>query len=162
MHDVIPKGFFDRLDFLRDMFSKAEIENCFLLMFGILFSPKKTINSMAEWLENINQSTLNRFLTKSDCNLKKLFKNWHMKIKSKVKNKVVKLIIDDSKIEKTGEEIERIGKEFDHVKKQNILCFSIVFSIVKIAGIELPLPFSAEACKKKNKKDKRKKSKIFD
>ena len=66
----------------------------------------------------------------------------------------------DSKIQKTGEKIQGAGWEFDHCKKLNILCFSIVFAVVMIEGFELPLPFAVEACKKRKKGQKRKKSKI--
>lgn len=158
MHDVILDEILGKLGFLRDAFKRAELKNCLLLIFGICFSPKKTINSMAEWLECINQSTLNRFLS---FDTKKIFKAYHKEIKKQVRGKVATLIIDDSKIEKTGEEIEKTGYEFDHSKNRNIRCFSIVFSVVKIAGFDLPIPFGAENCqKKKNKEQKRKKSKV--
>lgn len=157
---VIPEEIFGRFSFLRNLFTRAEFKNCLLLLMGICFSPKKTIASMANWLENIDQSVLNKFLTQGKWDLKKFFGAYHKQIKEQVKGKVVTLIIDDSKIEKTGESIQRVGWEFDHCKRLSILCFSIVFSLVKIDGIDLPLPFAVEACKKKKDDQKRKKSKI--
>ena len=152
---------FEETSFLTPLFKRAEFKNCLLMLLSICFSPKKTIAGMADWLENINQSTLNRFLTQSNWLTKRLFGRYHKKILKQVKGKRVTLIIDDSKIQKTGENIEKVGWEFDHAKKIHILCFSIVFAVVKIGGVDLPLPFAAEVCKKKNrKKDKRKKSKI--
>lgn len=152
---------FEEMSFLTNLFKRAELKNCLLMVMSICFSPKKTIAGMAGWLESINQSTLNKFLTQSNWLTKKLFGKYHKKIQKNVKDKKVLLLIDDSKIEKTGEKIEKVGWEYDHTKKISILCFSIVFAVVKIAGLDLPLPFAAEVCKKKNrKKDKRKKSKI--
>jgi len=160
MHAVIPEEIFSKLDFLTDVFTKAQLKDCLLLIFSICLSPTKTVSGMAGWLEGINQSTLNRFLTQYSWNAKDLFDGYHKQIKENVVGKVVRLIIDDSKIAKSGENIERVGREYDHCKKLSILCFSIVFSVVKIDGFELPLPFAAEACRKKQGKKKRKKSKI--
>lgn len=150
----------NKFSFLSDVFSRPELKNCLLLMFSICLSPKKTVASMADWLEDIDQSSLNRFLSQSPWNSKELFESYHQEIKKQVQDKVAKLIIDDTKIEKTGDKIQRAGWEFDHCKKMNILCFSLVFSIVKIGNMELPLPFAVESCMKKKHKQKRKRSKI--
>jgi len=161
MHDVIPNELFSGLNFLTDVFtSKAMLKDCILLIFGICLSPTKTVAGMADWFEGVNQSTLNRFLTQHPWQLSKLINACHREIEEKVIGKIVRLIIDDSKIEKTGEKIQRTGWEFDHCKKLHILCFSVVFAIVLIEGIELPIPFAVEACKKRKKNQKRKKSKI--
>jgi hypothetical protein len=159
MHVEVLDNILEKFDFLTDVFTRAQLKDCLLLIFGTCLSPTKTVNGMAGWLEGINQSTLNRFLTQYPWNAADLFDSYHKRIKENVVGKVVRLIIDDSKIAKTGENIERVGWEFDHCKKLSVLCFSIVFSIVKIDGFELPLPFAAEACRKKQGK-KRKKSKI--
>lgn len=159
MHVEVLNKIFGEFDFLMDAFTPKELKNCFLLIFSICFAPKKTISSMGEWLEGINQCTLNRFVSGLDTEV--IFQKTHEKLKENTTDKVVKLLIDDTKIEKTGEHIEKTGIEKDHSKKTYLRCFSVVFSILKIDGFDLPLPFAAENCmKKKNKKDKRKKSKI--
>lgn len=161
MHDVIPKDIFAGLGFLTDVFtSKAALKDCLLLIFSICLSPNKTIAGMANWLEGVNQSTLNRFLTTYLWDDKDIFKACHKEIKEKIIGKTARLIIDDSKIEKTGEKIQRAGWEFDHCKKIHIFCFSIVFAVVMIEGFGLPIPFAVEACKKRKKSQKRQKSKI--
>jgi len=160
MHDVILDHILEKFSFLTDVFSKPELKNFFLFMHAICFSPIKSIKGMADWYEDVDQSSLNRFLTQSPWELKKLFKGYHKEVKKQTRGKVVKLLIDDSKLKKTGECIQRAGWEFDHVEKRNILCFSIVFAVIKIEGFDLPLPFAAEACMKKQKGQKRKKSKI--
>ncbi len=161
MHDEVLNNLFEKLDFLTDVFtSKAALKDCLLFIFSICLAPTKTVAGMANWLEDVNQSTLNRFLTQYIWNDKALFKACHKEIKEKIVGKIVRLIIDDSKIEKTGDKIQRTGWEYDHCKKLNILCFSIVFAVVMIDGIELPIPFAVEACKKRKKGQKRKKSKI--
>lgn len=161
MHVEVLDSILEKLDFLSDVFtSKGALKDCLLLIFGVCLSPTKTVAGMGGWFENVNQSTLNRFLTQYNWKITKLFNACHKEIKEKIIGKTVRLIIDDSKIQKTGDKIEKAGWEFDHVRKCNILCFSIVFAIVMIEGIELPLPFAAEACKKRKKGQKRKKSKI--
>ncbi len=161
MHDVILDKILDKFSFLTEVFaSKPALKNCFLFIFGICFSTTKTITGIADWFGDIDQSTLNRFLTQSKWDNKKLFKVYHNEIQKQSFGKIVKLLIDDSKIQKAGEMIEKVGWEFDHAKKLHILCFSVVFSVVKINGFELPVPFAAEACKKKKKGQKREKSKI--
>lgn len=150
----------DKFSAVTKVFSKPQLENFLAFVFSIVLCPFSTINSYAEWLNQWkDQSTLNRFLTEPKWDIKKIFKNYHKIIKQQVKDRIAKLIIDDSKIEKTGEDIERVGREFDHCKRRNILCFSVVFSLVKISGFDLPIPFALKQCRK-SKKKKRKLSKI--
>lgn len=150
----------DKFSTITKAFSKPQMENFLAFVFSIVLCPFSTINSYAEWLNQWkDQSTLNRFLNKGKWKVKQIFKNYHNIIKKDVKEKIAKLIIDDSKIEKTGKEVEKAGKEFDHCKRRNILCFSIVFSIVKISGFDLPVPFAFRQCRK-SKNKKRKLSKI--
>lgn len=150
----------DKFSAVTEVFSKPQLENFLAFVFSIVLCPFSTINSYAEWLNHWkDQSTLNRFLTEAKWKVKQIFKNYHKIIKKEVKERIAKLIIDDSKIEKTGETIERVGKEFDHCKRRNILCFSVVFSIVKISGFDLPIPFALRQCRK-SKNKKRRLSKI--
>lgn len=158
---VIPNEIFDRIGILRDVFTKFEFENMLFVLFGILFSERKTIKGMAEFFGEVNQSTLNRLLTVSKWHPKNILNTFNKNLAEQIKDKKLLLIIDDTKIEKTGKKIEKVGWETDHAKKRNILCYSIVFSLIKVEGVKLSFPFAIEACKKKRrKKDKRKKSKI--
>lgn len=161
MHVEVLDNILEKLNFLSDAFtSESPLKNCLRFVFGICLSPTKTVAGMANWFEDVDQSTLNRFLTQYPWDEKGLVKVCHQEIKNKIIKKIVRLVIDDSKIKKTGEKIQRVGWDFDHVSKCNILCFSIVFAIVIIEGIKLPIPFAVEACKKRKKGQKRKKSKI--
>lgn len=98
----------------KSMFSKPQFENFKRYLSGLIISDNKTLTAISsKFLEGVDQSNLNRFLTQSDWSpqelnelrLKLLEKNTRLGSKKKGI-----IIIDDSLIDKTGKKIEGVLK----------------------------------------------------
>jgi hypothetical protein len=142
MHDVVLDTIFGKLDFIPDVFqTRPRAENFLAFFFGICLCPMSTMNAFSEWFDGWkDQSSLNRFLT-SGCwkvsELKEKYLGWLTGEVCTAKQTIY-FIIDDSKSKKTGEFIEKAVMDYDTNEGRQVLCHTLVSSLVKMASFELP------------------------
>jgi SRSO17 transposase len=129
------KNFFGNF---KGLLSKPQQENFIIYVLGLMLPCNKTVNGIAEELKiEKNQSSLNRFLTESQWNIKEVYSTLFEFIKPKLTGTVY-LIVDDTLCEKTGEKIKGVARHFDHNQKRTVLSHSIVCGIIKCADVVLP------------------------
>jgi hypothetical protein len=155
MHDVVLDTIFGKLGFITNTFpTKPKAENFLAFFFGIALCPNTTMKAFSEWLDGWkDQSSLNRFLT-SGCwkvsELKEKYLGWLTGEVSKAKQTIY-FIIDDSKSKKTGEFIEKAVMDYDTNEGRQVLCHTLVSSLVKMASFELPFELTLYDKTKKGK-----------
>ncbi|MBD3339168.1 MAG: transposase [Candidatus Lokiarchaeota archaeon] len=126
MMQTIPLFTKDRTlhNFLRDVnpaFSDAQLSNAARICQGLVSGlVHKSIYSIAEsLLESRDQSSLNRFLTKSDwgCEVEQMDVNRALLMQSYRQTAMTSkgvICIDDTLLEKSGKKMDLVGEHFDH------------------------------------------------
>jgi SRSO17 transposase len=126
----IPKELNKLLSEYEYFFSKPQIIHFKTLITGLIVSENKTIQEINDGFGKKNQSSLNRFVTKSEFDLDEL-NNLRISQAKKHLNldKFGIQIIDESLLHKTGEKMELIGRHRSGVTKRIELGHMIVNSL---------------------------------
>ena len=132
-------GIFKELDFLCLAMPRKAAENFVAFVFGLILSPADSISSMAQLFEGeINQSTLNRFLSNPAISTAKLLAKYRCWLGSKAKGQeIIYCIIDDSLLHKSGKLLPGAAYAYDHSK--NAICWgqSVVLCLAKFSEKEM-------------------------
>lgn len=151
-HVEILDNILEEFGFLTDVFgTKPRMENMLAIFLGITISTSATLSSFASVLGAWkDQSSLNRFLTKAKWKLSDFYSAYFGWIEKMITGaKTVYFIIDDTKSRKTGGHIQKTAIDYDHNEGRNILCHTLVLSLVKFGNLELPfLPLLYDKKKK--------------
>lgn len=117
--------------FFLDVFSSESLENFKRYVSGLIVSENKTVEGINRIfvVDTRNQSSLNRFLTKSNFSVEKL-NNARLNILfsnsgTEMKNKGV-LSIDDTLLEHKGKNFEKIALLFDHAQNRYVWAHNLV------------------------------------
>ena len=134
----------DKLEIFRDCFSKPQWNHFTTYTTGLIVSEKgeKNIQDIAN--NNIcgkSQSSLNRFITNPKWMIGRI-NNIRLREYLSRKSRVGGFLsLDDSILEKTGQNMEGTGYLYDPASKQNVLCHNIVSTYYTNGKFQLPLHF---------------------
>lgn len=103
----IPKAIKKKLNFYKRLFSKPQFKHFSTFISGLIINDNKTIQEINDSLSKKNQSSLNRFMTKSDWDPEKLNSLRIKQVKRHSKLKKGIFIGDDTFLHKTGRHIEK-------------------------------------------------------
>jgi len=124
-------------------FSKPQWGHFNTYMHGLLLGERgeKNIQDIAgNMLDGRHQSSLNRFLTRHNWDVRQLNV---IRLQQNLSNRSGGvLIVDDTLIEKFGEHMEGVGFLFDHCKGKNVRCHDIVSTFYQHGVQQVPLYFN--------------------
>jgi hypothetical protein len=111
---------------------------------GLIVSPeRKNVSSInRSFTEYKNQATANNFITDSSWSDEEFHRAAIQVVKDEVAKQGIKhgtLIIDDTFLEKTGEEMEGVGWYYDHSQGKHILAHNLVSSHYLTGRFHVPL-----------------------
>ena len=136
-----------------------QVENALRFLSGLIVLPeRKNISSInRSFLEYRNQASMNNFLTDSTWDDAQFHRAVIQMVKDEVQKQKIKhgtLIIDDSFLEKTGEEMEGVGWFWDHSQNKSILAHNVVSTHYIAGKFHVPLDFDIYV-KRKDCEDKK-------
>jgi hypothetical protein len=113
----IPSQLKKLLSFYKKHFTRPQYKHFRNLIVGLIVSDNKTIQEINDCFNDCDQSSLNRFLTKTEWNWKKINDSRISQIKSHSQIKRGVLIVDPSMLHKTGKKMERANYHYSGVTK---------------------------------------------
>jgi SRSO17 transposase len=136
-----------------------QVENAMRYLAGlIVLSERKNVSSInRSFLEYRNQASMNNFITDSTWSDEEFHRAVIQMVKDEVKKQNVKhgtLVIDDTFLEKTGEDMEGVGWFWDHSQNKSILAHNMVSTHYIAGKFHLPLDFDIYV-KRKDCEDKK-------
>ena len=134
----------EKIEVYRNCFSKPQWRHFKTYINGLILGEKgeKNIQDIiSNTLDGRSQSSLNRFLTKPRWGVRRL-NNIRLKENLKGIEDDGILILDDTLIEKTGEDMDGVGYLYDHSKRRNILCHNVVSTFYVNGNHMVPLHFN--------------------
>ena len=141
------------------------VENAMRYMTGLIVSSeRKNISSInRSFVEYKNQATANNFITDSTWSDEEFHRAAIQIVKDEVEKQGIKhgqLIIDDTFLEKTGEEMEGVGWYYNHSEGRHILAHNLVSSHYVTGRFHVPLDFEIYVRRTDCKDKKRFKTKV--
>ena len=128
------------ISFAKKCFTKPQFKQAKKYLTGLITLPKKSISSIsAASVRKQNQSSLNRFLTQTKWDEKKLENRYTKKVQHILGREKASLIIDDSLSKKTGKHIEETQYHKDHSGNGYVFGHQIVTALVKAGEKAFPL-----------------------
>jgi SRSO17 transposase len=123
-----------------------QVENAMRYLAGlIVLTDRKNVSSInRSFTEYRNQASMNNFITDSTWSDEELHRAVIQVVKDEVEKQNIKhgkLVIDDSFLEKSGEDIEGVGWYWDHSQKKHILAHNLVSSHYVAGNFHVPLDF---------------------
>jgi SRSO17 transposase len=114
----LPSKIKSLLTFYKKHFTRPQYKNFRDLIIGLIVSDKKNIQEIADCFGRVDQSNLNRFLTKSDWDWKKINHIRLRQIKKHCKLTKGILICDPTMLHKTGKEMEKANYHYSGMTKK--------------------------------------------
>jgi len=106
------------LAFYKKCFTRPQYKNFRDLIFGLIVSDKKNIQEIADCFGRVDQSSLNRFLTLSDWDEKKINNKRISQIKKQCNLKKGILICDPTMLHKSGRHMEKANYHYSGMTKK--------------------------------------------
>jgi len=127
------------LSFYKKMFTRPQYKNFRDFVIGLIVSDNKTIQEIADCFGRVDQSSLNRFLTLSEWDTKKVNDKRIAQIKQH--NKLGKgiLICDPTNIHKSGKEMEYANYHYSGMTKEKEWGYFLVNSFFSDGKTEFPV-----------------------
>lgn len=113
----IPPQLRKQLEFYKKYLTKKQYKHFRRLITGLIVSDNKTIQEINDCFNECDQSSLNRFLTKSDWDWKKINNIRLKQIKRQRKLKKGILICDPTMLHKTGRKMEKANYHYSGMTK---------------------------------------------
>jgi len=113
----IPPQLRKKLDFYRKYFTKKQYKHFKKLIAGLIISDSKTIQEINDCFNDCDQSSLNRFVTKSYWDWKKINDIRLKQIKKHIKLKKGIWICDPTMLHKTGKKMEKANYHYSGITK---------------------------------------------
>ena len=135
----IPAKLKTLLSFYKMHFTRPQYKNFRDFVAGLIVSDNKTVQEIADCFGRVDQSSLNRFLTASDWNEKKINDARIRQIKSKYKLKKGILICDPTMLQKYGKFMEKANYHYNGITKDEEWGYMLVSSIFNDGNIEFPV-----------------------
>lgn len=114
----IPKRFKRLLGGYKKYLSKPQFKHFVRLIAGLIISDKKNIQEINDCFNKCDQSSLNRFLTKSDWDWKKINDVRLRQIKRRIKLSKGILICDPTMLHKSGKKMEKSNYHYSGMTKE--------------------------------------------
>lgn len=135
----IPARFKALLSFYKKCFTRPQYKNFREFVLGLIVSDNKTIQEINDCFGRVNQSSLNRFLTSSDWDSKKINNKRISQIKSyrHIKNGI--LICDPTNLHKFGKEMEYANYHYSGMTKKEEWGYFLVNSFFTDGNTEFPV-----------------------
>jgi SRSO17 transposase len=160
--------------FLREMKGYLEsafgnrhaVDNAMRYLSGLVVLPeRKNVSSITRsFVEYRNQASMNNFITDSTWSDEEFRRTAIQVVKDEVKKQGIKqgkLIVDDTLIEKNGEEMmEGVGWYYDHSQGKNILAHNVIATHYVTGTFHVPLDFDIYVRRTDCKDKKRFKTKV--
>jgi SRSO17 transposase len=120
------------------------VDNAMRYLTGLIVSPeRKNVSSInRSFTDYKNQATANNFITDSSWSDEEFHRAAIQVVKDEVAKQRIKhgtLIVDDTFLEKTGEEMEGVGWYYDHSQGKHILAHNLVSSHYLTGKFHVPL-----------------------
>jgi SRSO17 transposase len=150
----------DAKEYLEPAFANwRQVENAMRYLAGLIVLPeRKNISSInRSFVEYRNQASMNHFLTDSTWDDDEFHRAVVQMVKDEVQKQGIKhgtLVIDDTFLEKTGEEMEGVGWFWDHSQGKSILAHNVVSTHYIAGRFHVPLDFDVYV-KRKDCADKK-------
>lgn len=138
----VPAKLKSLLSFYKRCFTRPQYKNFRDFITGLIVSDNKTIQEIADCFGRIDQSNLNRFLTSSGWDEKRINNTRISQIKSRCKLKKGILISDPTMIHKTGMHMEKANYHYSGITKKPEWGYCLVNSF--FADGENAFPVSAD------------------
>ena len=106
------------LSFYKKCFSRPQYKNFRDLITGLIVCDNKTVQEIADCFERIDQNNLNRFLTCSEWDEKKINAVRINQIKRQCNIKKEILICDPTMLHKTGKHMEKANYHYSGMTKE--------------------------------------------
>jgi len=137
----IPTYFNRFFNFFEPCFTKPRLQNFKKLVSGLIISDKKNIQEINAIYEDRNQSSLNRFVTESEWDLKEVNRIRLKVAKSKLYDKREEgmIIIDDEVLHKTGRHMEKANYHRSGKTKRNEWGHCVVDALYVGANTHFPI-----------------------
>ncbi len=121
-----------------------QVENAMRYLAGLIVLPeRKNVSSInRSFVEYRNQASMNNFITDSTWDDGEFHRAVIQMVKDDVEKQDIKhgtLIIDDTFLEKSGEEMEGVGWFWDHSQNKSILAHNLVSSHYAAGKFHIPL-----------------------
>jgi len=136
-----------------------QVENAMRYLTGLIAMPeRKNVSSInRSFVEYRNQASMNNFITDSTWSDEEFHRAVIQMVKDEVEKQGIKhgtLIIDDTFLEKSGEEMEGVGWFWDHSQNKSILAHNLVSTHYVTGKFHLPLDLEIYV-KRKDCEDKK-------
>jgi DDE superfamily endonuclease len=123
-----------------------QVENAMRYLSGlIVLTDRKNVSSInRSFTEYRNQASMNNFITDSTWGDEEFHRAVIQVVKDEVAKQSMKhgtLIIDDTFLEKSGEEMEGVGWFYDHTQKKSILAHNMISTHYVAGKFHVPLDF---------------------
>ena len=135
----IPAKLKTLLSFYKRHFTRPQYKNFRDFVTGLIVSDNKTIQEIADCFGRVDQSSLNRFLTASEWNEKKINDARIRQIKSKLKLKKGILICDPTMLQKFGKHMEKANYHYSGITKDEEWGYLLVTTIFNDGDNEFPV-----------------------
>lgn len=129
IYKEIPKGLKKLFKPFKKKLSKKQFKHFMTYVTGLIVCDNKTVQEINDALSNNDQSSLNRFLTLSQWDTKKIESIRLDQIKKKTKPKKGIAIFDPTFIHKTGKHMEKVSYQRSGVTKKKELGYIFVDSL---------------------------------
>jgi SRSO17 transposase len=121
-----------------------QVENAMRYLTGLIAMPeRKNVSSInRSFVEYRNQASMNNFITDSTWDDEEFHRSVIQMVKDEIAKQGIKhgtLIVDDTFLEKTGEEIEGVGWYWDHSQNKSILAHNLVSTHYVTGRFHIPL-----------------------
>jgi SRSO17 transposase len=141
------------------------IDNAMRYLTGLIVSSeRKNVSSInRSFTDYRNQASMNNFITDSTWSDEEFHRAAIQVVKDEVEKQGIKhgkLVIDDTLLEKTGEEMEGVGWYWDHSQGKHILAHNLVSSHYVTERFHVPLDFEVYVRRTDCKDKKRFKTKV--
>ena len=135
----IPARFKALLSFYKKCFTRPQYKNFRELVLGLIVSDNKTIQEINDCFGRVDQSSLNRFLTSSDWDSKKINNKRISQIKSCCSLKRGILICDPTTLIKFGKKMEYANYHYSGMTKKEEWGYFLVNSFFTDGNTEFPV-----------------------
>ena len=135
----IPARLKSLLTWYKRHFTRPQYKNFRDFVVGLIVSDNKTVQEIADCYGRTNQSSLNRFLTNSDWDNKKINDKRISQIKSRNRLKKGILICDPTFLEKYGKFMEKANYHYSGMTKKEEWGYFLMNSFFSDGNIEFPV-----------------------
>lgn len=135
----VPARIKSLLSFYKKMFTRPQYKNFRDFVLGLIVSDNKTVQEIADCFGRVDQSSLNRFLTCSEWDCRKINNKRITQIKSCYRLQKGILICDPTTLQKFGKEMEYANYHYSGMTKKEEWGYFLVNSFFTDGNVDFPV-----------------------